>query len=102
MELTNRKGQIVKVGNGICMDVNPWKFKEMQTFTFAEFMQKENVSVILLSSNWCHLEPEFDQEAITDSTLQYWMYRLHPLFAKDYKQKCYWIVANRTGKERDV
>lgn len=54
MELKLPRSQtVIKIGHGICMDINPWEFKEeFSKFEFANFHKEKEVSLILFSSSW--------------------------------------------------
>ena len=82
--IQNHSGQDVKVGNGICMDINPYQFKaDFEKYEFANFHAENDVEVILFSSNWVDgsLDSEPDDKA-TMSTLNYWCMRLIPFLKR--------------------
>ncbi|CAI2366606.1 unnamed protein product [Moneuplotes crassus] len=107
MTIKNRAGQEVKIGNGICMDINPYKFQDesapgAKACAFANYHADNDVEVILFSSNWVDsdLDKVADDEA-TMSTLNYWCYRLAPFMKpKDTSKKRYFACANRNGEEK--
>ena len=48
-----RNEKSIKIGHGICMDINPYKFEAPFTaYEFANYQNKENVQLILFSSAW--------------------------------------------------
>jgi len=46
-----------KVGIGICMDLNPYQFREFSAFEFAKFHLKEKTKIILCPMNWLDSNP---------------------------------------------
>eukprot|EP00854_Cymbomonas_tetramitiformis_P011459 gene11459-13543_t len=90
----------IRVGLGICMDINPYEFEAPFTdFEFANFQKQEEVDVILFSSAWCNVNPE---DSIVEppppdltSTLNYWGTRLSPLI----HHPVHFVCADRVGKE---
>ena len=102
IEITNRAGQPVKIGHGICMDINPHEFTaEYSLCEFANYHLEQKVDVILFSSNWTHegttYEPE-DFKKITSETINYWFDRLYPLIIGK-KYPVYFIASDRVGIE---
>ncbi|MBL8018779.1 MAG: hypothetical protein JNM27_03860 [Leptospirales bacterium] len=84
-----------KVGSGICMDLNPYRFQTpFEDFEFATAMRKARPGVLLLSMNWIAHETDNLKEEL----LAYWKLRLYPLRG----QPCIAIIANRTGTERGI
>mmetsp|Transcript_19058 Transcript_19058/g.32032 ORF Transcript_19058/g.32032 Transcript_19058/m.32032 type:complete len:308 (+) Transcript_19058:304-1227(+) len=99
LELPNVPG--VKVGLGICMDINPYEFTAPSTaYEFANFHLQRGTQLVLFSSAWCNSHPD-DQSArkltLPDlvQTINYWVQRLTPLVGTD----ALFVVANRVGKE---
>lgn len=90
-----------QIGFGICMDLNPYKFKsDFYDCEFANYHLKENTEIIFCSMAW--LKSKEDKENSL-STIRYWAMRLLPLYrdVKDDRHTIF-VACNRTGKERDV
>jgi len=93
-DIINRNGQSVRVGNGICMDINPKQFKSpFEAYEFANFHKENNCEVIIFSSNW--LDPNeygSDQETTPNdecmmNTLNYWALRAKPFLVQQNSDK---------------
>eukprot|EP00668_Euglena_longa_P034352 GGOE01044150.1.p1 GENE.GGOE01044150.1~~GGOE01044150.1.p1 ORF type:complete len:319 (-),score=102.74 GGOE01044150.1:361-1287(-) len=91
----------VKVGLGICMDINPCKFEApWEAYEWANFCQAEGVKVLVLCSNWCTAHPDDAPEVKArppnrGETLNYWTARLKPLIG----ESVHFVVADRVGQE---
>ena len=49
-----RREAIIKVGLGICMDINPFNFEsEFELCEFASFHKEQKSQLIIFSSAWC-------------------------------------------------
>ncbi|KAG2192819.1 hypothetical protein INT46_000979, partial [Mucor plumbeus] len=85
------------VGFGICMDLNPYKFKSnFDACEFANYHLDENTDIILCSMAW--LKSKND---LVNSTIQYWATRLLPLYHKAKSGKhTIFVACNRIGSER--
>lgn len=84
-----------KVGSGICMDLNPYRFQTpFEAFEFGNAMRKAHPGVLLLSMNWIAHETDHLKEEL----LAYWKLRLYPLRG----QPCIAVIANRSGTERGI
>lgn len=81
-----------RVGVGICMDINPWEYKEFELYEFANYHLKEKSQIIILLANW--LKSESNETSM--STQNYWAIRLAPLF----KKKVSFVACNRVGTEK--
>ena len=58
MEITTKKGIKLKLGIGICMDINPYKFKSpFNKMEFANHCLSKNVDLIVFPTNWIDNEP---------------------------------------------
>ncbi len=77
MSLTIRKRE-VKVGFGICMDINPYKFEApFHDFELASFYSKEKVDLVLFSTGWINTLSAFeDMPKLKQETHLYWKMRL--------------------------
>jgi protein N-terminal amidase len=89
-----------KIGLGICMDINPYEFKDerYKLYEMASEYHKQKVDIVLLSTNWTSSKP-LDANSKMD-TINYWVERLRP-FHK-YDKVAYFISADRIGKEETV
>mmetsp|Transcript_4994 Transcript_4994/g.12783 ORF Transcript_4994/g.12783 Transcript_4994/m.12783 type:complete len:239 (+) Transcript_4994:312-1028(+) len=88
----------LKVGLGICMDINPCKFEAAwDEFEFASFHKREGSQVILFSSAWCNRHPNDPEPSPVNGpdTINYWAARLRPLIGSHV----YFVAANRVGCE---
>lgn len=100
--------QDLKLGVGICMDINPFDFvAPWNKFEWANYHKKHKSQLIVLSANW--LDNTDDKDILTPaqerreviSSQTYWLQRLEPLLDPEYSD-CYFICANRTGREKEV
>jgi protein N-terminal amidase len=103
LEIETRKGNQVKLGIGICMDLNPWEFKSpWEAMEFSNFCYKKNVDIILFLTNWLDNEPELNTQKEILHILNYWCARLNPFLENKLNKKVFFLAANRCGKERDT
>ncbi|RUS34154.1 hypothetical protein BC938DRAFT_482244 [Jimgerdemannia flammicorona] len=94
-----------KVGIGICMDLNPYKYRKASAFEFANFHREHQTQIILCPMNWLDSNPSpsernpqkpqnstdsdsddettSEDENVSWSSLAYWKGRLSPLYAND-------------------
>ncbi|RUS21052.1 carbon-nitrogen hydrolase [Endogone sp. FLAS-F59071] len=116
-----------KVGIGICMDLNPYQYKDFFAFEFATFHRKEGTKIILCPMNWLDSNPspptskqrktpvntqddrseaenaDSDEESnsvsesVAWSSLEYWKRRLAPLCINE--EKVIFASCNRFGTE---
>ncbi|RIB16581.1 carbon-nitrogen hydrolase [Gigaspora rosea] len=100
-----------KVGFGICMDLNPYKFEaEFTAYEFARFHLRQQSEIILCSMAWL---------SGGVNTVDYWCYRLLPLYDDTYangeksssdiqnldatrNRNIIFVASNRTGTENDA
>ena len=102
----------VRVGLGICMDINPYEFEApFEEFELANYHKSNDVDLIIFSSNWCSSHPDDDVETRAAGkaplagskeehlkiieTINYWAVRLEPLIKSDV----YFACADRIGTE---
>ncbi|EIE89535.1 hypothetical protein RO3G_14246 [Rhizopus delemar RA 99-880] len=86
----------IKIGFGICMDINPYQFKsDFYKCEFANYHLEQNTDLIICCMAW--LKSESDEKDL----MRYWALRLLPLYnnLNDGKHT-YFIACNRTGLER--
>ena len=100
LEIKTKKGIQLKLGIGICMDINPYEFKApFNAFEFAKFCKKKDVDLIIFPTNW-NDEPDGKNDTFgVMHMLNYWLERLTPIVEKSKKNK-YFLAADRTGKEK--
>ena len=103
MEITTKNGIKLKVGIGICMDINPYKFKSpFNKMEFANHCLKQNVDLIVFPTNWIDNEPNNLSEKHKYELWNYWSDRMRPYLnaSKKIKKNVYMLFANRIGKEK--
>lgn len=58
----------IKVGLGICMDINPYKFKaDWNDFEFARFHERERTELLIMHNNWLSANIECELSSRSDS-----------------------------------
>ncbi|KAL0080938.1 carbon-nitrogen hydrolase [Phycomyces blakesleeanus] len=92
-----------KVGFGICMDLNPYRFEApFDAFEFATYHAQQGTKLILCSMAWLQSKGKSENIRVR-STISYWAERLYPLInppkTKD-SSPVYFVACNRTGTER--
>ena len=88
-----------KIGPGICMDVNPFKFQaSFDAFEFANFHVRQGTRFVFLSMAW--LQSPYHTPK---SLINYWIQRLEPLVNESIKIKnpIIVVICNRNGTEGD-
>ena len=103
IEITTKKGIQLKLGIGICMDINPYKFKSpFKKMEFANHCLNKNVDLIIFPTNWIDSEPNDTSELHKNDLWNYWMERMEPYKKKNSKNKknVYMLCANRIGTEK--
>ncbi|ORZ00419.1 carbon-nitrogen hydrolase [Syncephalastrum racemosum] len=92
--------ELGKVGLGICMDINPYKFEaSFNAYEFATYHNEQKTQLIICCMAW--LRSSSGGGAL--ETIRYWVHRLAPLCHKEHiTQHFYFVACNRTGQERDV
>ena len=103
MEITTKKGFQLKLGIGICMDINPYKFKSpFEKMEFANHCLSKNVDLIIFPTNWIDSEPNNNSELHKHELWSYWMDRMRPYQYRNPRNKknVYLLCANRIGKEK--
>ncbi|KAF2484717.1 carbon-nitrogen hydrolase [Neohortaea acidophila] len=91
-----------RIGHGICMDINPYKFTAPWTdFEFATAMLRGGAPLVVLSMAWLTslLPPdlELEPEQPDMQTIAYWIERMFPLF--EAEEEVVVVFANRCGVE---
>ena len=97
------RNKIIKLGIGICMDINPYEFtapwKKME---FANFCLNKDVDLIIFPTSWTDSHPGEDDIQYTLDAIDYWISRMEPYKKKKIKKNVYLLCADRIGKEKDT
>lgn len=96
-----------RVGHGICMDINPYRFTAPWTdFEFANTMLRENVRLVILSTAWLTRllpeELEIEPDKPDMETVAYWTERFFPLIESAPREEIIVVFANRCGMEGNM
>ena len=71
---------VIKIGHGICMDINPWEFKsEFELMEFGNYHKDKKCQLIMFSSAWLDPNTYPTDKKATDDTINYWANRLIPI-----------------------
>lgn len=91
---------VQQVGLGICMDINPYKFKaDFYDYEFANYHLEQSTDIILCSMAW--LKSRETEVGQIPSTIKYWATRLLPLHSNAEEGKhTIFAACNRIGSER--
>lgn len=92
----------IKVGLGVCMDINPREFEApYDAYELANYHKEAGVDLILFSSAWCNRHPDDPPEAAeapnAAETIAYWVHRLVPLVGGE--RRVYLVCSDRVGEE---
>ena len=86
----------LKVGFGICMDINPYQFKApFEEYEFARFHLNHDTQLIICCMAWLQGR---DKNHVMD-TISYWAQRFMPLITQE-NRNVYIVACNRTGSEK--
>ncbi|KAI8989590.1 carbon-nitrogen hydrolase, partial [Pilobolus umbonatus] len=90
-----------KVGFGICMDLNPYRFEaDFYDYEFARYHLNQDTDLILCSMAWLCKSDETENPM---ETIKYWAARLYPLSSEvNRKKHTRVVICNRIGSERGV
>ena len=105
MEITTKRGLKLKLGIGICMDINNYKFiSPWKNMEFATHCLEKDVDIIIFPTNWTDEEPNNLTEDNRYELWNYWISRMKPFTdrnkANKYKgKKVYFLAADRIGFE---
>ena len=103
MEISTKKGIKLKLGIGICMDINPYKFKSpFNKMEFANHCLSKNVDLIVFPTNWIDNEPNNISKKHKFELWNYWAERMRPYDYAKNKKNVYMLFANRIGKEKNT
>ena len=103
MEITSKRGIPLKLGIGICMDINPYKFKSpFEKMEFANHCLSKNVDLIIFPTNWTDNDPNDTSELHKHELWGYWMDRMRPYQYRNKRnnKKVFMLCADRIGKEK--
>ena len=106
MEITSKKGLKLKLGIGICMDINNYQFKSpWEKMEFATHCIEKDVDIIIFPTNWTDDNPNDLTEDGKYELWDYWMSRMEPFLKRNkennYKGKnVYFLAADRIGHEK--
>ncbi|KAK4569775.1 hypothetical protein LTR86_002744 [Recurvomyces mirabilis] len=97
-------GELGKVGQGICMDINPYRFEApWSDYEFANSMLQSGVPLVVLSMAWLtRLEPSelaVEPDRPDMETVAYWVERFRPFLENDSDREIIVVFANRCGVE---
>ena len=106
MEITSKKGLKLKLGIGICMDINNYQFKSpWKKMEFATHCIEKDVDIIIFPTNWTDDNPNDLTEEGKYELWDYWISRMEPFLKRNkennYKGKnVYFLAADRIGHEK--
>ena len=106
MEITSKKGLNLKLGIGICMDINNYQFKSpWEKMEFATHCLEKDVDIIIFPTNWTDEEPNDLTEDNKNELWDYWISRMEPFTKRNKKnkykgKKVYFLAADRIGHEK--
>ncbi|KAJ3268928.1 Carbon-nitrogen hydrolase [Terramyces sp. JEL0728] len=87
-----------KIGFGICMDLNPYRFQAPFTdYEFANYHLQNECDYIFCSMAW--LLHEYNEDSMVEM-IQYWATRLQPLLKS--KKRVVVAICNRIGTEGET
>ena len=90
-----KNGRNIKVGLGICMDINPYQFKApFEKYELANFWKESDVDLCVFCTNWT----SGGLDDTSQGLISYWLSRLKPLL--EGKKNRYFLAADRIGEER--
>ena len=106
MEIISKKGLKLKLGIGICMDINNYQFKSpWNNMEFATHCIQHDVDIIIFLTNWTDQSPNNLTEENRYELWEYWLSRMKPYSDRNKKNKytgknVYFLAADRTGHEK--
>lgn len=92
----------------ICMDINPYEFRDNSEFKLADFCRDSKIDALFFLSAWGDHEPENNKPTAIEGAINYWLYRLHPLMKSKnsgdnrYERPWAFYCVDRVGKEDDT
>ena len=106
MEIKSKKGLNLKLGIGICMDINNYKFiSPWEKMEFATHCIEKDVDIIIFPTNWTDESPNDLTEENRYELWEYWLSRMEPFLKRNKKNKnngknVYFLAADRIGHEK--
>ncbi len=107
VKLKNIKGIEYKAAVAICMDINPYEFKNENEVKLAEFCKKEQIDALFFLAAWLDSEPDKVDTGSIQRLINYWIMRLYPLIQDEkdkesYARKWAFFCSNRVGQEGET
>lgn len=103
LEITSHQGKKLKLGIGICMDINPYEFTSpWEKMEFSTHCFEKDVDIIVFLTNWTDEKPDVNTKEEMLDLINYWAARFKPFMNKNIKKKKYFLAADRIGKEFDT
>lgn len=103
LEIISHQGKKVKLGIGICMDINPYEFTSpWDKMEFSTYCFNKDVDIIVFLTNWTDEIPDLNTKKEMFDLIDYWASRLNPFLANSSQKSKYFLAANRIGKEFDT
>ncbi len=106
MEIISKKGLKLKLGIGICMDINNYQFKTpWEKMEFATHCIEKDVDIIIFLTNWTDQKPNNLSEDNKYELWNYWVSRMEPFLKRNKMNKyqgknVYFCAADRIGHEK--
>ena len=106
MEIISKNGLKLKLGIGICMDINNYQFKSpWEKMEFATHCIEKDVDIIIFPTNWTDDKPNDLTEDNRYELWDYWLSRMAPFTKRNRKNKyqgknVYFLAADRIGHEK--
>ena len=103
LEIKTKNGKELKLGLGICMDINTYEFEApWEKMEFATFCYEKKVDLIIFPTAWTDHNPDKqDNESIMEM-INYWGARMEPFLKKRINKNIYLLAADRIGKEKET
>ena len=108
MEIKSKKGLNLKLGIGICMDINNYKFiSPWIKMEFATHCIEKDVDIIIFPTNWTDESPNDLSEKNRYELWDYWVSRMLPFTKRNKSNKfqgknVYFLAADRIGHEKET
>ncbi|CAD8053835.1 unnamed protein product [Paramecium primaurelia] len=99
LEIKTTKNQKIKFAFGICMDINPWEFKDNSKFELADFCIQNQVDGLIFMAAWNDHEPDNNDNS---GILDYWVWRLKPIRdgkSNNYHKQFLFVCSDKVGKD---
>lgn len=89
-------GKKVRLGLGICMDINPCEFTApFEDYELATHWKVSQADLMAFSTNWTSSRPDEDPKQL----INYWALRLTPVL-EDAHKAAFFLAADRVGSEK--